>query len=66
MRIMRKLGCLLVALVLFIGIEAQKGVFDTLSSVFSINTWANIPAENIWDFLMCLLAVIIILSIFEE
>ena len=66
---MRRLGSvildLVVALVLFIGIEAHEGRFSTLGSIFSINTWANIPAEDIWKFLICLFIVVITLGMFE-
>lgn len=43
------------ACVLFIGIQACRGIFETFGSVFSMTTWASMSAKDIWIFLGCML-----------
>lgn len=52
---MRIIFNVLVALALFIGIQACRGFFDSFQSILSMNIWLSMSAKDIWIFLGCLL-----------
>ena len=44
----------IIAIALFIGIQACLGVFGTFGDVFSISVWATMSAKDVWILLGCL------------
>lgn len=41
------------ALILFVGIQACRGIFDSFASIFSTNIWLSMSAKDVWIFLIC-------------